>query len=224
MGSWPEDIDFDPGISFDSVFGPPSHDNYISPLPDEGTPFIFDPRPSLGISQPMPFGKTLGLQGSPPRCSWSLSDSSCFASPCSNTPEEARLLSSWDKYMLAQGDDSIAHHENEIYELARGIQDSSLITSYELHPSDFIATATQSPTRGPGPPGDFAAFAISPPSFAFPSVSLDSSSFSSDDFSDASNGGIGDDGSSPKNLPQQTPRPGYQWCCKKEYKEGDQLK
>jgi hypothetical protein len=60
MGSWGGDIDFDPGIFFDSDFDQPFKDNYISPIPDEGTPSIFDPGPSLDFSQHMPFGEILG--------------------------------------------------------------------------------------------------------------------------------------------------------------------
>ncbi|KAK7220964.1 hypothetical protein V2G26_008967 [Clonostachys chloroleuca] len=130
MSSWPDDIDLDPGIFFDSVFDQPFNNNYISSIPDEGTPSIFDPGPSLDFSQPMPFGEILGSQGYPPGYSSSLSDNFFYASPCSITPHEAM--------------------ENEIYELARGIEDSSLITSYRAQPDEYITTAPLSPTRGPG--------------------------------------------------------------------------
>ncbi|CAH0052817.1 unnamed protein product [Clonostachys solani] len=224
MSSWLDDIDFDPGRFIDSVFDPPFNFNSNSPIPNGGTISNFDPGPSLDFGGPMPFGETLGLQGSSPGYSSSLSDSSCFASQSSNTPEEAMLLSTCNEYMLAQADDSIAQQVDEMYELARGIEDSSLITSYKAHPSEYLTTAPLSPTRGPGPQGDFAAFVITPPSFTFPSVPLDDSSFSSDDFSNVSIGGIGDDGSSPESLPQQPARPGYQWCCGKEREEGPKLK
>lgn len=58
--------------------------------------------------------------------------------------------SAFDEYMLSQVDDSIAQYEDEIYELARGIEDSSLITSYRAQPGEYITTAPLSPTRGPG--------------------------------------------------------------------------
>ncbi|CAI6098144.1 unnamed protein product, partial [Clonostachys chloroleuca] len=98
----------------------------------------------------MPFGEILGLQGSAPGYSSSLSDNFFCASPCGNTPYEAMVHSAFDEYMLSQVDDSIAQYEDEIYELARGIEDSSLITSYRAHPGEYITTAPLSPTRGPG--------------------------------------------------------------------------
>ncbi|CAG9998919.1 unnamed protein product, partial [Clonostachys byssicola] len=111
---------------------------------------MFDTGPSLDFGGPMPFEEALGLQEFPPGYSSPLTDSSIFASPCSNTPEEAMVLSTFDENMLTQVDNSIAQQENEMYELARSIEDSSLITSYKAHPSEFITTAPLSPTRGPG--------------------------------------------------------------------------
>lgn len=91
-----------------------------------------------------------GSQGYPPGYSSSLSDNFFYASPCSITPHEAMVHSTFGEYMLPQVDDSIAQQENEIYELARGIEDSSLITSYRAQPDEYITTAPLSPTRGPG--------------------------------------------------------------------------
>ncbi|VUC20849.1 unnamed protein product [Clonostachys rosea] len=147
MSSWPDDIDIDPGIFFDPAFYPQNiHPNPPMPLGEDV--YIFDPGPSL--RRPMPVGNTLGLQGFPPGYPSSLQDSACFASQWSNTTEEAMLLATYDDYVPAQADATIAHHLDEIYDLTKGIGDSSLVTSYKAHPGEFITTAPLSPARGPG--------------------------------------------------------------------------